>query len=252
LRSIDQYSEFLKDLIVAEEKQVELRRRACVRLYLTEDETRAVARELEINVDQPSVEDIPAIEAKLRVAASSQVSKAVCKCAALCALNLNDEYLKEEAIGYCRRLVAQSPDDPAPYFVSATIKWALGRSREAISDSETATRLAQTSADQALIRQGKNSFVYLVTDWKSFQRKEDAGWSQKASAYVKELSVDADDRVSDTLGFYWIVFGHTVAEVEQGRGLVRAAHSGVEDPFRPFAIYHEFIALHKLLRMLDV
>ena len=153
-----------------------------------------------------------------------QLSKDLCICTALCALELNDDYLKGEAIAHSNRFVQNSPDNTRAYVVASTIKWALGHFEDAIADVTKMVEIAGKQGDTQGLIDGKNAFVYFVADWKSFQRKERGDWLVQAAEYVRELSSSAQqDQLKDTLGFHALVFGANRAEVERGRQLMLEA-----------------------------
>lgn len=143
LKAIDQYSEFLKDLILADERATELRREAGILLCLKDEETMGVARELTLDFDNLRGQDIAHIAQKFESAFSSNgVSRGLCRCVAACGLKLNDDYLKDEAIRYATMLVGSSPGSEGPYRLRASVNWTLGRFEEAIEDIGMAIDLA--------------------------------------------------------------------------------------------------------------
>jgi ppGpp synthetase/RelA/SpoT-type nucleotidyltranferase len=252
LKAIDQYSEFLKDLILVEDREIELRREAGILLFLKAEGTTRFAEELSLDFDNLGVHDIADVAKKFSSACSSSgVSKELCRCVAMCGLKLNDGFLKDEAINYTTMLVNSSPSGGDSYQVRGTINWTLSRFEEAIEDIEKAIELAPDPVAQ----KWKNSFVYFVTDWKYFKRQEREAWSDRAATYAAELSTD-DRRVQvlDTLGFYYVMFGRSADEVERGRKLLwEARELAPDDELRAaFFRHHECAALKRLLNFLPL
>lgn len=249
LRVIDDQSEFLKGLIQEEEREKDFRRRACVRLYLNDDDAHKAATKLKINVTTLAAGDVSSITDKLRRATKKRSSSSICKLAALCALDLRNDYLRVVALGHCDRLYKETPDDFESSMVTAAIRWALGDFKRAIEDISVAVALAEKSCDESASKKAKNAFVYLVSDWKSYGRKDKQDWNQRAHQFAGELSVNGDDYLKDTLGYFCITFGTNPDQIDYGRKLIREAkvQSGQSDFYR----YHEFIALRALRDMLD-
>jgi ppGpp synthetase/RelA/SpoT-type nucleotidyltranferase len=252
LRAIDQYSEFLKDLILAEEREIELRREASILLCLKNEEAMGVARELTLDFDTVGGHDIAHIVQKFDSSFSSNgVSRGLCRCVAACGLKLNDDFLKDEAIRYATMLVGSSPSAEWPYRLRASVNWTLGRFEEAIEDIGIAIELAPDAVAQ---KRTKNSFVYFVTDWKCVKKQEKQAWSDRAANYVTELSSGVGEPILlDTLGYYYIIFGRTAEEVERGRKLLGEAREQAPlDKLRAtFFKHHECIALKRLLTMIN-
>lgn len=252
LKAIDQYSEFLKDLILAEDRETALRRAAGILLCLKTEGTMRVAQQLSLDFDNLRAQDIANVAKKFDSACSSNgVSRELCRCVAICGLKLDDGFLKDEAIKYATMLVDGSPRADGPYQVRGSINWTLGHFEEAIEDIGKAIELAP---DPAVAQKWKNSFVYFVTDWKCCKKQERQAWSHRAATYVTELSSGGrETQVLDTLGFYYIMFGCSADEVERGRRLLwEAREQAPHDELRAaFFGHHECAALKRLLTMIN-
>lgn len=252
LRAIDQYSEFLKDLILVEDREIELRRAAGILLCLKTEGTMRVAQQLSLDFDNLRVQDIADVAKRFDSACSSSgVSRELCRCVAICGLKLDDGFLKDEAIKYATMLVVGSPRADGSYQVRGSINWTLGRFEEAIEDIGKAIELAP---DPAVAQKWKNSFVYFVTDWKCCKKQEKQAWLDRAATYVTELLWGGREaQVLDTVGFYYVMFGRSADEVDRGRRLLwEAREQAPHDELRAaFFGHHESAALKRLLTMIN-
>ena len=253
---VDEQSEFLRDSLLSQEKETDLRRKACTRLYVADKETMSLLGSLSIELDESRIEDVGTITEKLKKASEdSGRLLTVCKCAVLCATALNNDFLKDEAINYCKRIEASGKDGKTSLIV-ASIRWVLGDFEDAIESADRGLKRAQKAKNTALIMQAKNDFLYYVIDWKAFREPENnalanhtKAWAKRAKTYVNELSKNSTISAKDTIGFYWIIFGSSPEEVDRGRGLIREAR-GKNPDNSDFFRYHEHIALKQLLAML--
>lgn len=249
---IDKQSEFLKTLLLEDEKEKRLRREACALLYLEDKET--IEQLKAINLDPDHIEecDVKDIADKLRSAESGEISKQLCKSAALCALKKDDGYLSSMALRYCEHL--ESTSDGRIFLTTTEVRWALGKFESAMSASEKGIAWASENGDETTLHRAKNCFVYWFTDWCALQKNHELQnrWRDQADQYAKEVLEGSDVPArKDTLGFYKIVFG-TTDEVEDGRRLIReSSKKGTDKSDESFFRYHEHFALCKLLATLE-
>ncbi len=249
LKAIDVQTEFLKDLIFEEERQRELRREACVLAYLGNQETLEVGRNLSIDVNKIGIHDLDIILEKLRWAAQSGITKPLAKFATLCAVKLEDDYLKDEALRFTQNLVDAAPGDVNVLIIRALTNWTMSRFENAIQDVKAALDLASTTGDPNLIILAKSNFVYFVTDYKAVIREDVKEWNDQTHQLAQDLTTGKDPRDADTLGFYWIVYGANREEVENGRRLIEQSRSVRKGgAYEFFFRYHEYIALRRLLK----
>lgn len=250
LKGIDEQSGFLRDLILEEERELRLRRQACVILFLTDRPTKALEKKLSMDLDSIKPEDASKIAQGLKTLASSGISKYLCGFAALCSLKLNDDYLKGEALNYAKRFVENSNGSWESYMVQASIEWALEEFENAINGVSNALRIASKRRDTKLLRAAKNSFIYFATDWKSLKKQNKPEYTSRAARYAKELSSSRSFlKLMDTIGFYKIVFGETTEQIESGRQLIWKSRKRrpKDEAYKYFFRHHEYVALKRLL-----
>lgn len=213
----------------------------------------AIGQELRIDIETLGPADFMLVADKLRKNSRAGLSVSFCKFAALCALKLDHEFLKDEAISYADLLVESSSGSPHSCLVRGSIKWVLGRFEEAISDVERAISKATEPGQEELLRKGKNNFIYFVADWKLCAQADRPHWHAQADQYVQELTGNGvDGNEADTIGTYRIAFGTTAEDIEEGRRLIRhslATRSGDLDTYTHSYRLHEFAALNRLLKL---
>jgi putative GTP pyrophosphokinase len=94
--AIDGQSEFLKDLILRDKREMALRREACVLLYFEQEEVKKVAGTLGLNVQ--SLPNVSTLANILDQGVKTHgISRELCKLAALCAVKCDADYLRFEA-----------------------------------------------------------------------------------------------------------------------------------------------------------
>jgi ppGpp synthetase/RelA/SpoT-type nucleotidyltranferase len=125
LRVIDGQSEFLKRIILKEQQELELRRSACLLRYLRQEDTMSVGRDLMINIEELQQADVMSVSDKLRKNLRAMISVRFCKFAALCAIKLDHDFLKDEAVSYADLLVQSNSESPHSRLVRGAIKWVL-------------------------------------------------------------------------------------------------------------------------------
>ena len=255
LRVIDGQSEFLKKLILQERRELELRRSACLHRYLRQEDTIAAGRDLMIDIENLQQSDVMLVSEKLRKYSREKLSVSFCKFASLCAVKLDHDFLKDEAVSYADMLVEVNSGSPQSRLVRASVKWVLGRCEEAISDVEVAISSATELGEEELAKKGKNNFIYFVADWKLYARQDRTLWSVKADEYVREFvesGVLALANEADWVGLHRIAFGTTAEEIEEGRDLIRRSKATRTDDLEAYLHFyrlHEYAALHRLLRL---
>ena len=248
----DEQSEFLKTLIVQEQQQQQLRRHTAIVLYLSSEDVVAMAEKLSINLSE--LEDRKIVRDKLEDG-EANLSSAFCRLVALCALKLDDEYLKEKTLEYVDRLVDTSERQFG--LTRGSVKCVLGRFEEGLPELHRAVGRANESGDTAYAMKCKNNFVYYLTDWSVTARlydlpktTEQERWESVAREYADQLVQEKSAAKNlDTLGFYWIVFG-SPKEIDEGRALLRAS-KGLRPDDRVYEqsfCLHEEIALRRLRR----
>ena len=194
LKIIDEQSEFLKGLLLEEEREVQLRRKACILVYFKTKTIEEFGAKLSIDVNRLTGSDISEIDKKLKQNAKDGISRNLCSLATLCALTLDDEYLKREALGYAEKLCMQDQErvEVAKNLLTrGSINWALSHFEQAIRDVCESIKIASDIGDASLLVRRKNSFIYFVADWKSVMRKEKEEWLKECSVYVEELDCSA-------------------------------------------------------------
>ena len=252
LHAIDQQTEFLKSLILRDQRELEFRRKACLQLYL-EGHQDVPAK---LGLDPQALPDVVKISETLKKKAGELLSVAFCKFAAYCALKQDHDLLRSRAIEYANQFVKQNPTELYRKFVRGTILWALGEFEKAFSDLAEVANGVSPEADPTLHRKAINNFIYSVCDCTLFKFEVQPHWKDEAENFFKELRsiVDADDaeksRAQDTIGFYLIMFGETSDEIDEGRALLRKAKASRND--KSYAKYyhlHEYVALDRLMRL---
>jgi ppGpp synthetase/RelA/SpoT-type nucleotidyltranferase len=247
LRSVDKQSEFLKSLIMADETEMELRRKACVSLYL------ASANDLieELGIDPTSGNIRPQALAKLLSEIQQRGEKKadlpLCRYTALCALECNDELFAQQTFVLCESFLNTGSPEPNSFMGVATVEWALGDFENAIAHVKKAIDLSARPEQSDQTDSAKSTFIYLVTDWMVTRRKSKAEWTELAATYKQELDARPTSGILDTLGFYEVVFGKDRDAVEKGRATLRQSHEQAPEAFHPFYEYHDYVALKRLM-----
>ena len=250
LQTVDKQSEFLKATILEEQREMGLRKRACLEAYLQSDETKVLAAEL--GFDLCNMPDVVEVASKLRLRAktAASVSADFCKFAATCALKLDHDVLKAEADRYTELLVAKrSPGELHPLLVRSAVLWGMGRYPKALTATKQLIDEATVNDDAGMVRQGKNNFVYFVADWKLFGKKEKPEWTELAKTYIEELKGYQEGNEADTLALFWIVFGESAEKIDEGRRLLRLSRDtrpGDSEIYRQFFNLHEYVATSRL------
>ena len=252
LHTIDEQSELLKASLLEGERELTLRREASVIFYLEHRDTKRIAKTLKVDLRTIHPGRAERILKALRAAAQKGVSVPLCKLAALCALKLDNECLRGEALEYADRLVKGSDRDAKKYYIRGTFKWALGQLEGAIEDAGAAVTLA---SDDELRRRAENDFVYFVADCAVLGKKLSRKWRSLASRYLKDLQPSAatDPVLADTVGYYLIALGDTSEDIDSGRQLIRTSLSlrkGKErDTYMSFFRLHEYVGLKRLFKL---
>lgn len=252
LGALDKQSEFLKDLILREQHELDLRRNACLELYLRN--YGEMAERLGINPATIGASDVLTVIQKLKSASVSLMSGDFCKFAAYCALKLNHELLKDKAVEYTDQWVTECEKDVHRLFVRGSIKWVLGRFEGAFEDLSDVIERASEAGDDEEGRRAKNNLIYFVCDCQLFKHHVDDQWLVKIEPYVKEIRDAHTGNESDTVGFYLIMFGKTPEEIEEGRSLLRTSSKNRTDQsdeeiYTRFKNLHEYVALRRLLQL---
>jgi len=253
LKAIDQLSEFLKDLILEEEKELRFRREAAVTALFLDQATIAIGEELGIQIGTATPEDVHAICDLLERRAMEDITTHFCKLAALCALELDDDYIKGQTERYVDVLVETSADRASALRCAGSIKWALGGFEEAIKAASALIDLGDQTDTIELVTQGKSNFIYFVADWKSVRNEERTELTNRASDYAEELGNSAAAQHKDTVGFYWIIFGESTEQIDLGRKLIQESIGERQDDkiCQAFFRYHEYVALRRLAKKLE-
>jgi ppGpp synthetase/RelA/SpoT-type nucleotidyltranferase len=186
LRAVDRQSEFLKGLILADEKKIALRRGACVSLYLTKADDLDFGKAHGL---QPgSEESVGEALAKIQQLHKQEPSVRLCRLAALFALRHSDELFGVVALGMCSQIADRKVDDANVYLSIATVEWALGSFDAAMAHVLMAVEHAGAPGSETLPENPKSTFVYLYSDWAvmhSGEARED--WDVRARAFAGEL-----------------------------------------------------------------
>lgn len=250
MHAVDMQSEFLKELILATERQTSLRRAACVGLYLNYPADREYGAQhgLDPSIENPPPDRLQRDLATIQQLHLTEANIRLCRLTASYALKFQDELFAQQALIMCGPLAALATDTVSQMGVS-TVEWAL-------SDFDAAmTHLLfgiESSGTTELAASAKSTFLYFYADRAISQKIEDGyGWGSRARTFFNELRGSKDPGIMDSLGFYQIVFGSTRDEIEQGRSMVKDAHSSAPPVLRPFFIYHEHVALKRLGELLN-
>jgi ppGpp synthetase/RelA/SpoT-type nucleotidyltranferase len=252
LHAVDMQSEFLKDLILTTERQISLRRAACVGLYLDfpEDLKYGAPHRLDPSIKDPTPKHLERDLATIQRLHLAGPNFRLCRLAAAYALKFGDELFAQQALLMCGPLAASAPTDPDVQITIATVEWALGDFDSSMRHLLLCIELAATPGSPISAASAKSTFVYLYADWFISQRPVvRTDWDQLAKRYAQELHASAEDDIKDSLGFYKIVFG-TREDIEEGRRMVAEAHRSAAPTLRPFFQYHEHIALKRLGELL--
>jgi ppGpp synthetase/RelA/SpoT-type nucleotidyltranferase len=254
LNAIDGQTEFLKRLILREQQALDLRRNACLELYLRGYGDMPA----KLGLDPDNLPEVVTIVQNLRRGATELLSGDFCKFAAYCALKIDNPLLTDEAIGHAEEWVQQDPQEVHRLFVRGAINWALGRFESSFQDlAEVIDRAARgEAADPEEGRRAKNNLIYFVCDCKLFRHSVDDDWVAKIGPFVEELRSADTGNETDTLGFYLILFGKTPDEIEEGRRLMRNSRTLRRNKtdaqiYAKFYTLHEYVALNRLLEMQD-
>ncbi|WP_337179089.1 RelA/SpoT domain-containing protein [Hydrogenophaga borbori] len=253
LKAVDQQSEFLKGLILAEEKKTALRRQACVSLYLANDDDAAFAAEhgLDPRVAQQAPDLLKRALEIIQHLGKSEPTLPLCRVAASYALQQSDDLFATVALLLCDRIVENAPTDANKNLGVATVEWALGKFESAMSHVLAAVKHADDPGSEQKIDSAMSTFVYLYADWAVMhpgESRED--WHATAKLFVNELKRNKRLAVQDSLAFYQVVFGNSPTEIEDGRRRLHAVHKKAPPSLRPFLYYHEHVALSRLLKLL--
>lgn len=253
MHAVDMQSEFLKELILATERQISLRRAACVGLYLDypEDLEYGAPHRLDPNIKDPSPDRLQQDLETIQRLHLAEANIRLCRLTASYALNFQDELFAQQALIMCGPLAASAPTDSELQIGVATIEWALNDHDAAMSHLLLGIDHLNGPNSTISATSAKSTFVYLYADWAISQRlvvRDD--WLSRSHIYFEELGTSRDPATMDSLGFYQIVFGSTRDEIEEGRRMVKAAHRSAHPVLRPFFFYHEHIALKRLGELL--
>jgi ppGpp synthetase/RelA/SpoT-type nucleotidyltranferase len=253
LKAIDRQSEFLKDLIIREQREVDLRRQACLNLFLRQEDTIEIGKSLKLDVNKP----LPILKvAQALDRRSKKLDVPFCKFAAFCALKLEHEMLREKAIAYARKLTVDKKGSKiGGLFARGGILWVLGRFEEAMADMIDVIDLASSARDAEYLKRAKNNYVYYVCDWKLFLNQSTEEGVAQAKKYIDELKsagpVQAHE--ADTVGLFEILFSKTADEIEEGRSLIKLARKTRNEDieiYQKFYNLHNYVALNRLIKML--
>lgn len=253
LHAVDKQSEFLKELIMANERQISLRRAACVALYLGYENDLIYGRQhgLDPTIKQPAPDQVEQALATIQGLSRKEPSIGLCRLTASYALNYEDELFARQALIMCESLAKAAPADSNVQTGVATVEWALGDLEAAMGHLMNGIEHASDSGSTISPESAKSTYAYLYADWSVRQPSEKRPeWQALAATYVAELSQSKALDVLDSLGFYRIVFGQTREEIEQGRLMVSTAHKSARADLRPFFLYHEYIAVQRLAEVL--
>ena len=249
LRAVDQQSEFLKSLILSEEKKIALRREACVSLYLSnkQDVLYGDKHGLDPTNEKPTPLELNVALTKIQELGDSEPNIRLCRLTAYYALKYDDEIFAQQAILLCEELLLDPEASANDYMAVAVIEWALESFEVAIVHVKKAIDLAVAAGSPTESIYAKSTYVYLFTDWWVTQQGQNDEWATLVYTYVQELAHHSHESVQDTLGFYKIVFGRTSDEVEEGRAMLRHVYKKAPEERRPFYVYHDYVALRRLM-----
>lgn len=265
LQVVDEQSEFLKNLLLTDERETKLRRRACILSYVKDEHTIQLLEEHNIRIkDEELLEPDKLQERAKNVASQDPTTLYACKGLALCALLSHNDYFERLALKCCERFEksAQSQEDIDSIFKTINVRWALGKTDIALQMTKSIIRRLGDKDDINRTIQARANLLYYLIDQKVVTDTKGATTSQ-ASAHIHRLLDKVNSHYvalpdsakgahfADTLGFYWIAFGKTREEVERGRGLISDAIKNLPPEAFGFYRYHEYIALRRLREILD-
>jgi ppGpp synthetase/RelA/SpoT-type nucleotidyltranferase len=251
LSALDGQSEFVKDLILREKREVELRRRACLQMYMSNcgdipERLGVDLARLPALADLMDMLDRPDIE----------ISKDMCKFVAYCATSFDNDYLAKLAIEMVEQYVEKNPTDPRRLFGRGALHWTLGYHELAlndmltvISESEGDPREEQAAAN----REAKNNFIYFTCDWQVFSSGVPEETKRMAAEFAQAISPGLEPEELDSLGLYQIVFSDSVEEIDRGRRQLsdslarRTANLSI---YQTFFDLHQFIAINRMLKLM--
>lgn len=253
LKAVDQQSEFLKGLILAEEKKTALRRQACVSLYLARDDDAKFAKKhgLYPGGEHQTPDLLKQAFETIQRLGKSEPTLPLCRVAASYALQQSDDLFAVVALQLCNKIIDNAPTDANKNVGVATVEWALGRFESAMAHVLVAVKHAGDPGSIQKIDSAKSTYVYLYADWAVThpgERCED--WHATAKTFVDELKRSKRLDVRDSLAFFQVVFGNSPAEIDDGRRRMRAVHDKAPSSRHPFFCYHEHVALSRLLNFL--
>jgi ppGpp synthetase/RelA/SpoT-type nucleotidyltranferase len=251
LRALDGQSEFLKDLILREKREIELRRRACLQMYLSD--CGDVPKSLGLNlaklpelVELMDVLDRPDLDP----------SKDMCKFAAYCSISLDNIYLGKLAIDLVEQYIKANVADPRKLFGRSALHWVLGNHELALADMYSViseTERGESAEEIATTREAKNNFVYFTCDWQIFSYGVPEATSSLAAKYAQDLAPGSGPEELDTLGLYQIIFSNSVREIDQGRLQLSdslARRTKDQDVYEKFFELHQFIAINRMMKLM--
>jgi ppGpp synthetase/RelA/SpoT-type nucleotidyltranferase len=258
LRAIDGQSEFLKDLIVREQKEMDLRRTALLGGYLSQPDTMEAGKQIGIDLSTtPRPDIILVLTALRRVKLKGPIGPAICRFAALCALQLCNEAVKILALQLCDKLVEADPDSLGSLLLRGYVYWVLGEYAEAIEANRSVVRSARADKEsQEWVKRAKNNFIYFICDWKlSKKGGEDRQLEEEARGYIQEMLSRGKPRQheADTIGLFKILFGD-FDEIEKGRELLKASKRTRRKEldaqnYEQFYRLHDYVALSRLAKL---
>ena len=254
LKAVDRQSEFLKGLILAEEKKTALRRQACVSLYLARKDDGAFATKhgLDLRAEQQTPEHLKMALATIQRLGKTEPTLPLCRLTASLALQHSDDLFAVVALLLCEKVVDDAPTDANKNVSVATVEWALGNYESAMAHVLTAVKHAGDPGSVTELDSAKSTYVYLYADWAVMHPGEfRADWDKTAKTFVGELEASKSLGAQDSLAFFQVVFGVSSAEIEEGRRRMRAVYQKAPPSLRPFFNYHEHVALSRLLGLLS-
>jgi ppGpp synthetase/RelA/SpoT-type nucleotidyltranferase len=251
LRALDGQSEFLKDLILREKREIELRRRACLQVYMCD--CGDVPERLGVNLSRlPGLVDLMDILEKQEL----EPSKELCKFVGYCATSFDNDYLRKLAIDMIERHVEENPADLRRLIGRGAFHWALGNHARALTDMLTIIDDTEGGTSEKAIeinRDAKNNFIYFTCDWQMFSSGVPEDTARKAAEFVKALKAPFAPEELDTLGLYQILFANSVSEIDQGRKQLAASQAQRtthKDIYQKFFDLHEYIAINRMLKLM--
>lgn len=260
LRAIDGQSEFLKTLIVSEQKEMDLRRKALLANYLCQGDTIRAGDAMGIHVDprEPKmdlVQVFPELRKKLKQ--REPIDPPICKFAALCALELGNEAVKRLALALTEKLVANDPESLRFHLLHGYVHWVLGEYQKAFEVNRSIINSAkEDKKSQKWLKQAQNNFVYFICDWRLFKKGHDTKLIEEARGYIASLQSlgNPKQHEADTIGLFNILFSDQFEEVERGRRLLttsRRTREKGEDAktYEQFYRLHDYVALSRLAKL---